>query len=217
MKKILKQPWIYILLVNGLCISINALAPLALDRLEGVLPEKNFLALEESYAFRGYPGGPLQSLLLAGAFVTALVCSIQQIFRPGKTLKFALLYFLLGLFSLWTLLGVFATPRERAKRISCTSNLKQMHLVLGQYLQDYDGFFPPDLKTLETYNYLTDWGVYHCPSRRKANPDFSDYLYYGKDRKLSDLPFLLLEDRDRNHPGNFHNRMLSDGTLSGGK
>ena len=52
------------------------------------------------------------------------------------------------------LFPVFAQAREKARQISCASNLKQIGLAVAQYVQDYD----------ETYPYATfnnggyDWG-----------------------------------------------------------
>ncbi len=40
------------------------------------------------------------------------------------------------------LFPVFAQARENARKISCTSNLKQLGLAVGMYVQDYDETFP---------------------------------------------------------------------------
>ncbi len=42
------------------------------------------------------------------------------------------------------LFPVFQTVRERARAISCTSNLKQIGLAWTMYAQDYDGGYGPD-------------------------------------------------------------------------
>jgi prepilin-type N-terminal cleavage/methylation domain-containing protein/prepilin-type processing-associated H-X9-DG protein len=75
------------------------------------------------------------------------------------------------------LFPVFAKVRERARQISCTSNLKQLGLAITQYTDDYDGFLPPrqnltpDPLTGHTgnwksliYPYVKSQGVYACPS-----------------------------------------------------
>jgi len=71
------------------------------------------------------------------------------------------------------LLPALNQAREKARRISCTSNLKQIGLSLKQYAMDYADFFPSDDGDLATANgydklrtndYLTDYGVYNCPS-----------------------------------------------------
>lgn len=132
--------------------------------------------------------------------------------KAGKTL----LYLFLALLWLFASLPPFGVARERAKRISCTSNLKQIHMALEQYAGDYEGFLPPDLKTLQESGYLTDFEVFRCPSRLRPNAEFSDYLYFGRDRKLKAPPFLLVRDRDKNHPGVYWNNLFSDGQIQSG-
>ena len=82
---------------------------------------------------------------------------------------------------------------------------------MKQYAADNGGFLPPDLETLEAKKYLPYEDLIRCPSRRKADEAFSDYLYFGKDRKLNEPAFLLLCDRPGNHPGTFRANISSDG------
>ncbi len=51
------------------------------------------------------------------------------------------------------LFPVFAQAREKARGITCISNLKQIGLVLISYAQDYDGVYPvPDVNNLASVN-----------------------------------------------------------------
>ena len=79
------------------------------------------------------------------------------------------------------LLPALNQAREKARRISCTSNLKQIGLSMKQYAMDYADNFPGTNSTgslngaastadctgfekLRQADYLTDYGVYNCPS-----------------------------------------------------
>jgi len=73
------------------------------------------------------------------------------------------------------LLPALNQAREKARRISCTSNLKQIGLSMKQYAMDYADSFPDNTtngisaslngyEKLRATDYLTDYGVYNCPS-----------------------------------------------------
>ena len=82
------------------------------------------------------------------------------------------------------LFPVFAQARERARQISCLSNLKQIGLGIKMYVQDYDEAYPSIIKpefdggcaprlgwfnanggwaTL-VYPYTKNGDIFHCPS-----------------------------------------------------
>lgn len=64
---------------------------------------------------------------------------------------------------------VFAKAREKARQITCVSNLKQLALGILQYNQDYDESMPATNTiwgggwTGEIYSYIKSKGVYACP------------------------------------------------------
>lgn len=69
------------------------------------------------------------------------------------------------------LFPVFAQAREKARQITCASNLKQIGLGVVQYVQDYDGLLPPaDSNNVDGYvvfakmmPYIKANGVFKCP------------------------------------------------------
>jgi len=91
------------------------------------------------------------------------------------------------------LFPVFARAREKARQVSCASNLKQIGIAYMQYVQDYDETLPrydagpakPTgsnslLKSLQPY--IKNTQVYLCPSESAATAidggvHYSDYNY----------------------------------------
>ncbi|MBU0606950.1 MAG: DUF1559 domain-containing protein [Armatimonadetes bacterium] len=73
------------------------------------------------------------------------------------------------------LFPVFAKAREKARQVSCLSNLKQMGLAFFMYNQDYDECFVmfPNWKTI-LQPYIKNTQINVCPSR-KSLP-----WYYGQ-------------------------------------
>lgn len=82
------------------------------------------------------------------------------------------------------LLPALNQAREKARRISCTSNLKQIGLSMKQYCMDYADNFPNGTSSsttsgfdkLRSSDYLTDYGVYNCPSTVTAKGSGTDAL-----------------------------------------
>ncbi|MDD5697858.1 MAG: prepilin-type N-terminal cleavage/methylation domain-containing protein [Victivallaceae bacterium] len=89
------------------------------------------------------------------------------------------------------LLPALNQAREKARRISCTSNLKQIGLSLKQYAMDYGDNFPSEGKysdgttcigfeKLRRADYLTDYGVYKCPSTVTVKGSGTDEIIFGE-------------------------------------
>ena len=80
------------------------------------------------------------------------------------------------------LFPVFAKAREKARQITCASNLKQIGLGVLQYVQDYDECYPysrldclPNGVTTQPwqgmiYPYVKSTGVFHCPDNSTSAP-----------------------------------------------
>jgi len=72
------------------------------------------------------------------------------------------------------LFPVFAQAREQARKITCTSNLKQLGTAVMMYVQDNDEQFPfgnnwsrltnPCGNKYQLYPYVKNLQVFHCPS-----------------------------------------------------
>ena len=83
------------------------------------------------------------------------------------------------------LLPALSKAREKARTISCTSNLKQFGLGMAMYTNDHDDKFPLNMEkplgyviTQEcwagrVYPYIKDVAVYDCPSDTALNVGYS--------------------------------------------
>lgn len=111
------------------------------------------------------------------------------------------------------LLPALNQAREKARRISCVSNVKQVMLGLIMYANDHDSRFPADngaagLNTLVKDDYLTDFTCYICPSATddkgsgNLTEDTCSYIYLGGtdpagEQAPSKLPVVF--DKPGNH------------------
>jgi prepilin-type N-terminal cleavage/methylation domain-containing protein/prepilin-type processing-associated H-X9-DG protein len=91
------------------------------------------------------------------------------------------------------LFPVFAQARERARAISCVSNMKQAGLGLIMYVQDYDETVPPMFPQIPPINggnqgrppfesliepYTKNVDMWACPSGKKFDPGYNADSYW---------------------------------------
>ncbi len=135
------------------------------------------------------------------------------------------------------LLPVLSKAREKARRVNCAGNLKQIGLALLMYSGDFDGFFPQvnlryedaanlvasnNFEPLAEGNYIQDGKVWACPSRSEVltMAHYSAYRYIGsglKDDNSDATSNTVAHDMTLNHPNNdWSNSLFIDGHVEGG-
>src|SRR4051794_16761919 len=79
------------------------------------------------------------------------------------------------------LFPVFAQAREKARQISCTSNMRNLGTAVLMYTQDYDEQFPLAAYATSNFNfvvwhdltdpYVRNKDIWHCPSSQVRKSD----------------------------------------------
>lgn len=214
---LLKQPWFWIFLLD--LIWLFLLWPLldSPQNLYPFLPENWYDLWEEFAAFRLY------GFLAVGwgfLMLSSLAITVGMLF-PGSAhgwrqagIVFGCICFVLFTFTAG--MPPLGRASERARRIACQCNLRQIVLALSWYADENCGVYPPDLQTLSDTGVLSDVAIYRCPSRWRPNPEWSDYEYFGQGHRSDEAPFLILRDLAENHPGAYQNLIYSDQTVSTG-
>lgn len=97
------------------------------------------------------------------------------------------------------LFPVFATAREKARQVSCASNLKQLGLAIAQYVNDNDDIMPQGRNAggggqgwgEQIYPYVRSRGVYLCPDDLGAY----DSCSYGYNSQVTEMPGMVTAGR----------------------
>jgi len=163
------------------------------------------------------------------AIASCLVCIIYEIikWRFSRSLGWCLFVLVIAFFPVIKTLPKLGSAREKAKRISCASNLRQIVLALQQYAMDFNGWYPPQngaagLEILRREEYLSDYKIYVCPStpdkagsgNQPLTEDNISYEYYGGSRNDSPKGSVVLRDRNLNHQW-YGNVLYADGYVTG--
>jgi len=145
--------------------------------------------------------------------------------KKGDPLLPLMLLLPLGVFILFIFISAAASARSSARKISCTSNLKQIGLALRMYSSENNGEFPnkngrAGLQMLVDSGFLENTHVYTCPSSRgrvKSKKDVaihSSYCYAGGLNESSSVASALVMDRSNNHD-KYGNILYVDGHVKG--
>ena len=98
------------------------------------------------------------------------------------------------------LFPVFSQAREKARQTSCASNMRQIGLAVGMYLQDYEHYVPdlvfgqppqyivywmkhPSARAAERYllePYIRNDGIRICPSRKNRDGRYTINGWFGE-------------------------------------
>ncbi|MDP7398811.1 MAG: DUF1559 domain-containing protein [Lentisphaeria bacterium] len=112
--------------------------------------------------------------------------------------------------------------REKARRMNCVGNLKQIGLGLTMYAGDdvKHGMFPDSLGQLHEQKYLVNGMVYGCPSADSPSRSAadSDYVYVGaglKDTNRDPKTTVLAYCDPANHDDQWTNILFLDGDVTG--
>jgi len=103
--------------------------------------------------------------------------------------------------------------KERANKLNCATNLRQISLGLHNYAIGHNNVFPPSLGELYP-NYISDEKILSCPAGRagaaKGGPG---YKYIKGLTEVSQPKDIIVEDLEDSHRGRGKNMLRIDGSV----
>lgn len=124
------------------------------------------------------------------------------------------------------LLPALSAAREKARRINCTNNLKQIGLAIRMYSQEYGERFPnaagrSGFEMLRSGGYLENAKMYTCPSTVDTITDSTNlqtasvsYMYAAGMNESTSVDSSIARDNNTNHT-KYGNCLFVDGHASG--
>ncbi|MFQ6133388.1 MAG: type II secretion system protein [Armatimonadota bacterium] len=128
--------------------------------------------------------------------------------RKGFTLIELLVVIAIIAILMAMLFPVFSRAREKARQITCVSNLRQLGIALSSYYEDHRGapYCPPGLLgathwSIALQPYIRNWGIFVCPTSSPNEYNFGttytaphDVTYGINEYLVSGGSRLALED-----------------------
>ena len=103
---------------------------------------------------------------------------------------------------------------EKADRVGCLSNLRELGRAISIYAREHHGKFPPTIKTLYEEEYLANISALDCPSTKKTGTLNDPEYVYTPGLAASDPSMMeLIKDADGNHSGG-HGVLTVNGTVA---
>lgn len=124
------------------------------------------------------------------------------------------------------MIPLFYGAREKARRINCTSHLKELGLAFRMYSQENKLEFPSKtgragFESMRIADYIESVDMYICPSTNDKIPSGSDlrtssvsYMYACGMNEATSVDSAIVRDRDMNH-NKYGNALFVDGHAQG--
>ena len=103
---------------------------------------------------------------------------------------------------------------EKADKLHCAGDLRELGRGMYMYASEHYGNFPETIKALYDEKYLANEGFTDClGGEHKGTPEDPDYKYTPGLSVKDKSKLLLVADKQGNHPGG-KNVLTVDGTVS---